>query len=609
MSIRIKILLYLAAILAFFFVALLLIVRTLLLNSFEALEQQTMQHNLEQAQNVLQNEINNLSLTVADWSYWDETYQYTVGEGEGYADNFSDGAFSNIQINLVAITDAEGRIRIAKAYDLAESKPLSISGDIGSYILNGPQVSDFSDDQLASDISGLMTLDNHLMIVVSRAILPGTLDGSPGGVFTFGRFLDDARVANLADSLRLSLQIYPYHEASLPEDVTSVLPKLTGAVSSFTQPLNTSQIAGYSLLNDIDGQPVAILRVETARDTLAQGQYTAAMMTRLLVFTMVAVSVVMLLALETIVLRRVTKLRQEVTLIQSSAQQTGRVTVASNDEVTALSRDINGMLDRLSESENRLKVQNEELAHAYEQAQESTRLKSQFLSTMSHELRTPLNAITGYAGIMLAGVSGELDAEGSRMVSRIYESSEHLLTLVNDILDLAKIEAGRMEVIDGEYSIRALVQSTVSQLSVLAEQKQVRFETHVDEDVPEVLIGDYDRILQIVINLLSNAFKFTEEGSVSLLVSRTQDRLKIQVRDTGIGVPPHALNTIFEEFRQVDGTSKRAYGGTGLGLAIVSKLTQSMGGKITVESTVNQGSTFTVSLPLKMALAAQLTPA
>jgi signal transduction histidine kinase len=292
-------------------------------------------------------------------------------------------------------------------------------------------------------------------------------------------------------------------------------------------------------------------------------------------------------------------LRSEVSHIQSSTDQTGRVTVSGKDELTALSRDINGMLERLSSSEKRLKAQNEELAVAYEQAQEATRLKSQFLSTMSHELRTPLNAIQGYSGIMMAGVSGELDAEALRMTSRIYESSEHLLTLVNDILDLAKIEAGRMELVDGEYSIRALVQSTASQLGVLAQQKDVSFETHVGDDVPDRLIGDQERLTQIVINLLSNAFKFTEQGRVTLRVERKDASLLIRVSDTGIGVPPHALNTIFEEFRQVDGTSKRAYGGTGLGLAIVNKLTQSMGGKIAVESTVNVGSTFTVTLPLK----------
>ncbi len=242
---------------------------------------------------------------------------------------------------------------------------------------------------------------------------------------------------------------------------------------------------------------------------------------------------------------------------------------------------------------------NNELKAARELAEENTRLKSEFLSTMSHELRTPLNAIIGYSGIMLQGISGQIDAEAERMIQTMSDSSQHLLNLVNDILDLSKIEAGRMDIVEAEYAIRDLISSVETQMKILAKEKQLLFDIEIEDEVPYILKGDPERIKQILINLLSNAFKFTDKGAVGLYVSRKENQIWLRVRDTGIGIPPHALPFIFQEFRQVDGSSRREKQGTGLGLAIVRRLSQAMGGTVNVESKVGEGTVFTVALPLK----------
>ncbi|NWF68032.1 MAG: hypothetical protein HXY40_03010 [Chloroflexi bacterium] len=242
---------------------------------------------------------------------------------------------------------------------------------------------------------------------------------------------------------------------------------------------------------------------------------------------------------------------------------------------------------------------NQELARANALAKEHARLKSEFMATMSHELRTPLNAIRGFCGIMLEGMGGEIDEEARHMVGRIDANGTRLLTLINDVLDIAKIEAGRMEIVNETFAPRDLVKRWQTQMSVLAAQKNLTFEVQIDPQFPDTLIGDPERLTQVAVNLLSNAFKFTEKGGVKLEVRREEATWEIVVSDSGIGIPPHAINFIFDEFRQVDGSSKRSFGGSGLGLAIVRNLCRMMDGSIKVSSVLGQGSTFTVTLPLQ----------
>ena len=184
------------------------------------------------------------------------------------------------------------------------------------------------------------------------------------------------------------------------------------------------------------------------------------------------------------------------------------------------------------------------------------------------------------------------------MVTRIYSNSERLLNLINGVLDIAKIEAGRLEIVESPVDLRQLVDNWQGQMGVLAEQKHLLFEVEVDPSLPQFIKTDSERLSQIVINLLSNAFKFTETGRIKLSVQPGEEQLHIEVSDTGIGIPAHALNYIFEEFRQLDGSSRRAYGGTGLGLAIVRNLCRMMNGSVRVRSELGKGSTFTVTLPL-----------
>ncbi|MFN8421400.1 MAG: GAF domain-containing protein [Anaerolineae bacterium] len=230
---------------------------------------------------------------------------------------------------------------------------------------------------------------------------------------------------------------------------------------------------------------------------------------------------------------------------------------------------------------------------------EIDRLKSDFLASMSHELRTPLNSIIGYSEVMLDGIDGELPESAVEDVQAIYDSGQHLLSLINDILDLAKIEAGRME-LDLEPTPLDTVMDEVQRLSrILLKQKPVTLTVDIADDFPWLYV-DRVRLRQILNNLVSNAIKFTERGEVLITAEAQQDRgmAHLSVRDSGIGIDKQHLQVIFEQFRQIDSGSTRRAGGTGLGLPITKRLVEMQGGKIWVESVVGVGSTFHFTIPL-----------
>ncbi len=231
-------------------------------------------------------------------------------------------------------------------------------------------------------------------------------------------------------------------------------------------------------------------------------------------------------------------------------------------------------------------------------AEESDKAKSQFLANMSHELRTPLNAIIGYDEAMLGGLAGEFAPQQSKLLGHIQYNSRRLLGLINDILDLSKVESGSLQVFLSPMSPQKIIRETVESLRSLADEKKIYLDMKFSDDVPEVVLGDANKLQQIVANLLSNSIKFTERGGVTVEVDTLDaSNWQIHVRDTGIGMPTNAVNYIFEPFQQVDGTERRKYKGTGLGLAITKRLVERLGGSIKVDTTLGEGSTFTIRLP------------
>ncbi len=232
--------------------------------------------------------------------------------------------------------------------------------------------------------------------------------------------------------------------------------------------------------------------------------------------------------------------------------------------------------------------------------QELDRAKSEFLTSMSHELRTPLNAILGFSELLLEGIDGELSEYALNDTQLIYNNGQHLLALINDVLDISKIEAGMLEIVQENVAISEVIDEVLSGSQVLIKDKSVALAVDIPEGVPDIY-ADKTRLKQILLNLVGNAVKFTKQGTVTIkarISEKEAGKICFSVKDTGIGIPLDKHETIFERFKQADMTTTRGYGGTGLGLAISKKLTEMHGGHIWVTSEVNVGSEFYFTIPM-----------
>ena len=239
-----------------------------------------------------------------------------------------------------------------------------------------------------------------------------------------------------------------------------------------------------------------------------------------------------------------------------------------------------------------------ELQKTAERLKELDRLKSQFLANMSHELRTPLNSIIGFSRVILKGVDGPLTDMQQTDLQAVYDSGQHLLKLINDILDISKIQAGRMEISIEDVNLHEIIEGVMSTAIALVKDKPIELQQAIEPDLP-ILHGDGRRIRQVLLNLVGNAANFTEKGFIRVEAKATPSAVMISVADSGIGIAVDKQKTIFEEFTQVDGSSTRRSGGTGLGLAISRHFVDMHGGRIWVESTAGEGATFYVTLPVE----------
>jgi signal transduction histidine kinase len=237
-----------------------------------------------------------------------------------------------------------------------------------------------------------------------------------------------------------------------------------------------------------------------------------------------------------------------------------------------------------------------ELAAAKERAESADRLKSVFLATMSHELRTPLNSIIGFSGILQQELAGPLNEEQKKQLGMVRDSSNHLLDLINDVLDISKIEAGQLQVAMESFDLRRVIEKVTQTVRPLAEKKSLTLEVDIAPSVAEIT-SDRRRVEQILLNLLMNALKFTEKGSVRTECRLREGEVLVCVADTGIGIKERDMDSLFKPFRQIDAHIDRKYEGTGLGLSISKKLVELLGGRIWVESEWGKGSVFSFTLP------------
>lgn len=307
-----------------------------------------------------------------------------------------------------------------------------------------------------------------------------------------------------------------------------------------------------------------------------------------------AVLLVVIVAGERLITQPLIEMCSDAAAIEDHPEEGRRISLRGGDELTALGQSLNRMLDTLDSTR-------QQIIEARDEAEKANRSKSDFLAVVSHEIRTPLSGIIGMTELL---EESSLDHSQRELVASLKTSINGLQDILNDILDLSKIEAGRMELEPFPFSPAELLSATLAPYEIQARRKGIALEYGYSPESPEYVVADSHKLRQIILNLVVNAIKFTHKGSVkvNVTVEELQDstkRLFLQIEDTGIGMSTEACSRIFQPYTQAELATRREYGGTGLGLTITMKLTELMGGRISVKSSPGSGSCFTVEIPVE----------
>jgi signal transduction histidine kinase len=597
MNIRLKMSIVIIIMTFLSMISIIVISQNVLVSSYEEIESEMMEKNLNRLESAIKRELSDLASTSNDWGAWDDTYEFIIGNLPEYpVQNIYDSVFVNLRLNYMIFVNESGKIYYTQAYDFVDLVETEVPKDLISIIENGSLLINHIDEN--SIHCGLVYISKDPMLVSSRAIVRSDYSGPIGGSIIMGRYLDDAERFLLENLTELNIAFEYFDTIDMPLDFTVAKDSLEKNDSSiFIYPMNDTTIAGYFIFNDIDQNPSIIFRIQMQRDIVEQGKTTLFIFHMMFSIWSVIFVLVMMYAIDRNILRRVFTLKKEFIDIEKSNDFSSRVSLYGNDELSSLSSSINSALLKLENIHRDLDDLNKNLE---EKVQERTsevnhllKQKNDFINQLGHDLKNPLGPIINLLPVL---EKDETDAHRRKTFEVLIRNVNHIKNLVLKTIQLSQLNAPTTKMNLEETQLTNELDAVIGMNRPSYENRNIEIDNRVDDSI--IVHTDKLQIKELFDNLINNAVKFSPHGgTITIDAEKDKDAIIVSVKDMGIGITQEQLSHMFDEFYKAD-QSRHDFDSSGLGLPICKRIVEKHGGRIWVESEgLGKGTTIFFTLP------------